>query len=97
MIDSIKQHYTSICHSCSNARKPASDELTKQGYVGCCIKVINSIKKLDHEEITEAEEVAEGWVDLKSKLKLGKGSGITTNLMLLTKKVKRCNQYNNEV
>lgn len=47
----------------------------------------------DWTEINEAKEVAEGWVDLRSDIKLGEGSGIITNLMLLTLEVKSCNQF----
>lgn len=47
----------------------------------------------DIEEIGEAEVIGEGWVDLKSKPKLGKGSGMITNFQLLTKGVKHCNLH----
>lgn len=90
-IDEIKEKYPSICYNCDKARKPASDENTKKGYVGCCIRVIDG--NLDYYEINEAKEIAEGWVDLKSNINLGKGSGIISNLQLLTLEVKSCRQF----
>ncbi len=30
----------SICHTCKFARRVASEELEKEGYVGCCIPVV---------------------------------------------------------
>lgn len=97
-LSSIMKKHPSICYSCKRARKPASDENTKKGYVGCCIRVIGKRSKedditYDWGEIEEAKEIAEGWVDLRSELKLGKGSGVITNLMLLTLEVKSCKQY----
>ena len=97
LADIIAKH-PSICYNCQLARKPASDNNTKKGYVGCCLRVIGKRSKTDDDtydwtEINEAKEVGEGWVDLRSKVKLGKGSGIITNLMLLTLEVKSCNQF----
>lgn len=94
LLDIINEH-PSICYNCQKARKPASDENTKKGYVGCCLRVMpkhNGIDNItyDWDEITETKEVAEGWVDLRSKVKLGNGSGVITNLMLLTLETKKC-------
>jgi len=98
VLAAVIEKHPSICYNCERARKPASDENTKKGYVGCCLRVVGKRSReddltYDWEEINEAKEVAEGWVDLKSRVKLGKGSGIITNLMLLTQEVKSCNQY----
>jgi hypothetical protein len=97
-INKIKEKHPSICYSCDKARKPASDNNTKKGYVGCCLRVIGKRSHggeltYDWGEIKEAKEIGEGWVDLKSEIKLGKGSGVITNFMLLTLEVKTCNQY----
>lgn len=97
LLATIKEKHPSICYNCDLARKPASDENTKKGYIGCCLRVIGKRSKndditCDYDEITQAKEVAVGWVDLKSTVKLGKGSGIITNLMLLTLEVKSCNK-----
>lgn len=88
-----------ICLTCEKARKPWSDELAKQGYVGCCMFVIQSriTKEDDNEErdisfLLKAKEAAEGWVDLRSRPN-GKGSGIVTNFQLLTLEVEDCKEY----
>lgn len=88
-LEIIKEKHPSICYNCKLSRKPASIENIKKGYVGCCLRTSN----YDYYEILEAKEVAEGWVDLRSKFKLGKGSGIITNNMLLTLEVKECRQF----
>lgn len=92
-LSEIIEKHPSICWGCENARKPASDENTKKGYVGCCIRALHGSKVYDFTEINEADEIGEGWVDLKSQVKLGKGSGIITNMQLLTKGVKSCKQF----
>lgn len=97
-LSDIKTTYPSICYTCENARKPASDVITKKGYVGCTLRVLDKVPSngrttFDWEEINKAKEIAEGWVDLRSRVKLGKGSGITTNKMLLTLEVESCNQH----
>lgn len=94
----IEQKHPSICYSCDLSRKPASDENTKKGYVGCCMRVLsNHITGeeygYDWYKINSAKEVAEGWVDLKSRPKLGKGSGIISNLQILTLETKSCDLY----
>lgn len=91
-LEEIKEKYPSICYNCRHSRKPASNENTKKGYVGCCIRVLNN-EQLDWTEINEAEEIGEGWVDLKSDVTLDKGSGVITNFQLLTLKVNSCDQY----
>ena len=90
--------HPSICYSCGLARKPASDENTIKGYVGCSLRVIGKRTSTDgltydHDEIQEALEVAEGWVDLGSGVNIGEGSGIITNYQLLTLEVKSCRKY----
>ncbi len=87
IIDTTK----SICYNCENARKPASDQIMNQGYVGCA----EFARKEHYDFIIEAEELAEGWVDLKSRFTLNRGSGITTNKQLLTVGVKKCKQFQN--
>ncbi len=84
IIDTTK----SICYNCENARKPASDQIMNQGYVGCA----EFARKEHYDFIIEAEELAEGWVDLKTRI-FGKKSGVITNLQLLTKEVKTCKEF----
>lgn len=96
-INTIK-HHSSICYNCIWARKPASDENRDKGYVGCAYFV--SIE--DHSDnrilstIIEAEEVAEGWVDLRASV-FGEKSGIITNLQILTKNVKSCTKFEEKI
>lgn len=90
-MESIKKEHPSICYNCDLARKPASDENRKNGYVGCCLRVLHPIH-FDWDEITEAKEVGEGWVDLKARID-GNKSGVISNYQLLTLEVKSCNQF----
>ena len=46
--------------------------------------------------VGEAEVVAEGWVDLRCRPKLGKGAGVLTNYQLVTKGVRECSAYRSE-
>ena len=87
----IKDKHPSICYNCSNSRKPWSENLQTKGYVGCTIRVMDKPNN-DFVEITDGKEVAEGWVDLRSK-PFSKGSGATTNFQLLTLEIKKCNMY----
>lgn len=70
-------------------------KILKKGYVGCCMRVLSKRDDFgfDWDQIKEAEVIAEGWVDLKSEPRLGKGSGIITNLQILTKGVRICKLY----
>lgn len=90
--DKIKSDFPSICYNCTRARRPSADSLTEKGYVGCCLRVETPAK--DHWEVTEGEEIGEGWVDLRSSV-FGKSSGMLTNLQLLTKGIKKCNSFIN--
>lgn len=95
--DQIKKEHPSICYTCDYARKPASDENTKKGYVGCCLRVLPKYSReiddsFDWDEINEAKEVGEGWVDLRSRI-FGEQSGIISNCQLLTLEVTSCNKY----
>lgn len=97
MIDIEEQNeiiskYPSICYYCNNARKPWSDELRNEGYVGCCGRVLDYPNEFDYDVILEGKEVAEGWVDLKSNI-FGNGSGIATNYQLITFKIKKCRKF----
>lgn len=94
-LEEIKKQYPSICYGCDLSRKAASDENTKNGYVGCCIRVLDRVK-IGDEYFIDAEEVAEGWVDLKCFPKLGKGSGMITNFQILTLKTTKCPNYINK-
>lgn len=91
-LELIKKAYPSICHNCEHARKPASNDNTRLGYVGCSLRAIKN-RAFDWDQIVEAKEIAEGWVDLKSRLSLEKNSGIITNLQLLTIGVTKCLQF----
>lgn len=87
-IELIKRKYPSLCHNCVNARKPASDENRDIGYVGC----VQYTRVENYHFIGECEELGEGWVDLRASI-FGKGTGIITNLQLLTLKVKSCKAF----
>jgi hypothetical protein len=89
LLSEVKAKFPSLCHNCRNARKPASDENIMNGYVGCSLRVLGK----DWSQISEANEIAEGWVDLRSELTLGKGSGIICNLQLLTIGVTKCEEF----
>ena len=86
----IKKDHPSICYECQNARKPASDENTKKGYVGCSVRSGKFPK--DWDIIDAGKEVAEGWVDLRAKV-FGQSSGLITNYQLITLEVKSCSEY----
>jgi hypothetical protein len=90
---SYKEKYPSICYACDLARKPASDENRDNGYVGCCLRVMGK----DWTEIIEGKEVAEGWVDLRASIDEIKGSGIITNLQLLTKQISACDSLTKKI
>lgn len=92
-IEGLKSRFPSVCYSCDFSRRPASNSNIEKGYVGCCIRVLN-LPNRDFEEITDAEEIGEGWVDLKSRIGRA-SSGMITNFQLLTKGVKSCNFYKN--
>lgn len=95
-LEKIAQKYPSLCFGCELARKPATSDSLRHGFVGCCLRVIDDIKHpdgYDYREIEEAEEVAEGWVDLKTRPTFGEGSGIISNLQIITKGVKSCKQF----
>lgn len=87
-IEEIKKEYPSICYSCEHSRRPASDENTQIGYVGCVLRCIDK----DYTEIVVGDTVAEGWVDLRSDV-FGNKSGVMTNYQLLTHKIKKCNSF----
>ena len=90
MTESIIQAHESICYSCLNSRRVAADKLEQEGYVGCCMWVKGKSDRTDF--IDEASELAEGWVDLKSK-PFGNPSGVITNIQLITLEVKSCTEY----
>lgn len=96
-LNKVKKKHPSLCFRCDLARKPASLDNLKRGYVGCALRGITNMKHpdgYDHDEIEEAEIVAEGWVDLKTRPTLsGDGSGIISNLQIITKGVKSCKQF----
>jgi hypothetical protein len=90
----IIDSHPSLCYNCKWARRPASDENTEKGYVGCAYfaHCENYYEDFVMCIIADASEVGKGWVDLKSPI-FGEKSGITTNLQILAKEVKRCNKY----
>jgi len=95
-IKQIKKDHPSICYNCKLARRPASEENLKKGYVGCCLRVIDkphtNYDTYDYDEINEGKEVGEGWVDLKSR-PFNKPSGVISNLQLITLEIKSCSKY----
>ena len=91
--EEVQSKYPSICYSCRNARKPASDENRDKGYVGCAEYARNDGAGWDY--IKEVKELAIGWVDLRSSV-FGNKSGIITNLQLLTLEVKNCSKHESQ-
>ena len=91
-LDKIKVNYPSLCYNCDLARRPASDENIKKGFVGCSIRVQHKPND-DHLEIIHVKEIGEGWVDLRSTVDRDKGSGVITNFQLMTLEVSKCNLY----
>ena len=89
-MEEVVKKYPSICYECENARKTASEEIEQGGYVGCCMFVRNDNDSIDF--IEDAVEVAEGWVDLRAR-PFSKGSGIISNLQLITLKVTKCHHF----
>ncbi len=96
--DEIKINHPSICYNCDHARKPASNALQDEGYVGCAYPLIKlrqteqDTDELDVSFIGEAKQLAEGWVDMRAKI-FGNNSGITTNCQLLTLGVGDCSRF----
>lgn len=89
----IKENFPSICYDCKNNRRPASDVNTEKGYVGCAEYARRCFKDSpSYSFVTEGEEIAEGWVDLKSYI-FTKPSGISTNYQLLTRGIKKCKEF----
>ena len=72
----------SICSTCQHACRVASDELQKQGYIGCEILLVDS--RFDAVSLL-TETKGMGWVDLGSRFDSEKRSGIITNDMLITR------------
>jgi len=100
-MDKIKEQHPSICYGCELSRKPASDENTKKGWVGCCMRAMTNRMSgdglgYDFHKINNAKEIGEGWVDLKSRVKIGKGSGVITNFQILTLGVESCELFEAE-
>jgi len=91
--ENIKKKYPSICYSCDNSRKTWSENLMKEGNVGCCIYATSS---MGVEGILEAKQIAEGWVDLRSPI-FGEKSGVTTNMQIITKEVKKCKWFTHDI
>jgi len=94
----VMEQFPSICYTCSKARKPASIENREKGWVGCSLRVIgvcgpHSSICFDVDEIGEAKELAEGWVDLRSRVFSDKSSGVISNYQILTLGVNSCRQY----
>lgn len=105
-IENIKAQFPSQCFGCDNARKVASDTNQEKGYVGCCAplrmarrqpqiiggEVRDEDEDVRYDFISIADEIATGWVDLRS-MPFGKSSGIITNVQLITLGVKKCSEY----
>ena len=96
-LEEVKIKHPSLCYDCSLARKPASDENTLKGWVGCAGPIAKNYE--DNQNfvygvvVKDELSLGEGWVDLRSSPKLGKGSGIITNFQLLCKEVKSCKHF----
>lgn len=87
-VNTITSERPSKCYSCEHARKPASEQLQNQGYVGCA--VYTRTNSIDH--VIESKEGVEGWVDLRAR-PFGDKSGVITNLQLMTLETKICTAY----
>ncbi len=98
----LKKH-PSICHDCVNARKPASEQLAQEGFVGCANHIALTMDPNDHnvfllsmdeaaaimyEKIT-AENAGTGWV-YPARLKDNGDPGIMVNGVLLVKGCTGC-------
>ena len=91
-MEKIKKEFPSICYGCANARKPVSESNRDKGWVGCTMRCDLWEWEDILDQITEAEAIGEGWVDLRAPV-FGESSGITTNLQLLAKGVKECSRF----
>lgn len=106
MEETIKK-YPSKCWTCKRARKPASNKMLDEGYVGCTL-FTEGIKIPEEGEYENSLSVGkrrivnnikvkalyEGWVDLRAGLENRKGSGVTVNSQLLTVEVVDCKFFN---
>lgn len=86
--EKLQEDFPSMCWKCVNARKPAAESNRDKGYVGCA----EYVRRDHHEFISNAKELAEGWVDLRSRI-FGEKSGIITNCQLLTFGVNKCSAF----
>ena len=55
-----------MCNYCDNARKPGSDDLIKDGWIGCCM-----LKKTDSKT---GASLRYGFLDIKQASEIAKGS-----------------------
>lgn len=91
--EKIKGKFPSICYDCKNNRRPSSDTVVEKGYVGCAEYARRCFKdNPTYSFVSEGEEIAEGWVDLKSYI-FEKSSGVSTNYQLLTRGIKQCTEF----
>jgi len=90
-IEAVKEKYPSICFECDNGRRVASRENEKNGHVGCRMRCYDNIEYPEY-DIKEGKEVAEGWVDLRSR-PFDKQSGIISNFQLITLEIKSCKNW----
>lgn len=90
----IIKEYPSYCYQCSKVRKPASDDLLKEGWCGCILfaRIENEREKDDIVDSIYGGELAEGWVNLKSYPQFNY-KGTITNFQLLTKEIVSCKYY----
>lgn len=93
-MQNIIKQYSSICYQCSKVRKPASDDLLKEGWCGCILfaRIGTEEQKDDIIDNIYGGELAEGWVNLTSYPKFNNKSAIT-NFQLLTKEIISCKYY----
>lgn len=99
-IEPIKDKYPSICYDCV-FRRAAADSNIEKGYVGCVAVFdqfeIGNPTEEDISYITEAKEIAVGWIYHKRYIEYPKdntlGSGVMTNGQIITKEVKKCSKF----
>jgi hypothetical protein len=75
--------YVSLCDNCANKRNTWSDKLRDDGYIGCCLLLLDLRTPPDIEGI-EAETLATGWINI---------GGRCFNDMVITRGTTKCPYY----
>lgn len=89
--EAIMLAHPSICYGCENDRRPWSENLRAEGYVGCAEYLRRDQSNVDF--VGPAKELVTGWVDLRSDIFSLKCSGVLTNEQLMTLGVQSCEAY----